>query len=581
MPADVIAARLQAYHLMEQAQTEDHHGVRDRFLELAAEAEREGWLDAAQLAATGVVLYDLVHSPDRQTVEYEIADLVNRARGLDAPALQAVALAIRAISAGVVHDSPSLLEDAGRAVALVEREDLPPLDRCFAWLLAAGAYNAVGLWELADELYDRAALLAPMCEEPVQQAAVVVNRFLIRITWAAALFEVGDEEQALVQVRRAGTAVRSALRTRGLPRLWRLNGSAARHLLDFVKVSFTTPPPPVADVRERLTHLDTFRADLQAAGDVEVLPFLDSFVALGLLRLGLPAEARRRLESGNAAESISSGAHSFQAWVRAEASLPERPDPALAASREYGALVARMRWNNRAGVLGAARAKIAEEQLSAEHAELARDVMLDPLTGLLNRRTFDHWIAATPGKVRPTALLLIDVDSFKMVNDQHGHAVGDQALRRVARVISDHVRTGDTALRLGGDEFAVILSAPGKSASRSASAEDALLRVATERAQAISEAIAGTDWQQMSRTLGMSVSIGIAAASLGPRWPDAADLLYRQADANLYEAKFRRASRGRDGEGGLGQLTVRLARAARRPFARSAPAAPGPGAPAP
>jgi diguanylate cyclase (GGDEF)-like protein len=177
--------------------------------------------------------------------------------------------------------------------------------------------------------------------------------------------------------------------------------------------------------------------------------------------------------------------------------------------------------------------------------------MLDPLTGLLNRRTFDHWMTTTPGKVRPTALLLIDVDSFKLVNDLHGHAVGDQALRRIARVVADHVRTGDTALRLGGDEFAVILSAPGKSAGRSASAEDALLRVAGERAQAISEAVSGIDWHQMSRNLRISVSIGIAAASLGPRWPDAADLLYRQADANLYEAKFRRASRNRDDEGGL------------------------------
>lgn len=551
MPADVIAARLQAYHLMEQAQTEEHEGVRDRLMELAADSEREGWPDAAQLATTGVVLYDLVHSPDRQTVEYEVADLVNRARGLDAPALQAIALAIRAICAGAVHDSPSLLEDAGRAVALVEREDLSALDRCFAWVLCAGAYNTVGLWELADELYDRAALLAPMCEEPVQQAAVVVNRFLIRITWAAALFEVGEEEEALIQVRRAGTAVRSALRTRGLPRLWRLNASTARHLLDFVKVSFTEPPPPAADVRERLTHLDTFRADLLAAGDVEVLPFLDSFVALGLLRLGLPGEARQRLDPSTSPDSVSSGAHSFRAWVRAEVATPDRPDAALRATREYAGLVAQMRWSNRAGVLGAARAKIAEEQLSAEHAELARDVMLDPLTGLLNRRTFDHWIATSPGKIRPTALLLIDVDSFKLVNDLHGHAIGDQALRRVARVVADHVRTGDTALRLGGDEFAVILSAPGKSASRSASAQDALLRVATERARAISEAISEIDWQQMSRNLGMSVSIGIAAASLGPRWPDAADLLYRQADANLYEAKFRRASRGRGGEGGL------------------------------
>ena len=117
-----------------------------------------------------------------------------------------------------------------------------------------------------------------------------------------------------------------------------------------MKVSFTSPPPPATDVRERLTHLDTFRADLLSAGDVEVLPFLDSFVALGLLRLGLPTEARQRLASATSPDSTTSGAHTFQAWVRAEAALPEQPDAALTAHREYGAAVARMRWSDRASV---------------------------------------------------------------------------------------------------------------------------------------------------------------------------------------------------------------------------------------
>ena len=75
-------------------------------------------------------------------------------------------------------------------------------------------------------------------------------------------------------------------------------------------------------------------------------------------------------------------------------------------------------------MLTAARSKIVEEKLTAEHAILAREVMLDPLTGLENRRAFDHWLASAPTQSRPTALLLIDLDAFKDVNDRHGHAVG-------------------------------------------------------------------------------------------------------------------------------------------------------------
>jgi diguanylate cyclase (GGDEF)-like protein/PAS domain S-box-containing protein len=85
----------------------------------------------------------------------------------------------------------------------------------------------------------------------------------------------------------------------------------------------------------------------------------------------------------------------------------------------------------------------------------------DPLTGLRNRRLFEHDLELQVGRCQRygenAALLLIDLDRFKQVNDQHGHRVGDDALRAISRTLTRRLRTTDLLARLGGDEFAVLL----------------------------------------------------------------------------------------------------------------------------
>jgi len=88
--------------------------------------------------------------------------------------------------------------------------------------------------------------------------------------------------------------------------------------------------------------------------------------------------------------------------------------------------------------------------------ELDAAARRDPLTGLANRRAFDEVLASASG-VGGFALLLLDLDGFKAVNDRFGHAAGDELLRQVAGRLSRVVRGSDTLARLGGDEFAVIL----------------------------------------------------------------------------------------------------------------------------
>ncbi|MFO0909868.1 MAG: diguanylate cyclase [Isosphaeraceae bacterium] len=147
---------------------------------------------------------------------------------------------------------------------------------------------------------------------------------------------------------------------------------------------------------------------------------------------------------------------------------------------------------------------------------------LDPLTGCLNRRSFFErferiWDASRLESQAPLACVMLDIDHFKSVNDRFGHAVGDQAIQMVARVLREGVRKEDSVCRYGGEEFCVLL--PGvDEAEASAIADRFRLTVqATE--------FAGTR---------VTSSFGVSSASMGAEGPKA---LLDQADQALYGAK--------------------------------------------
>jgi diguanylate cyclase (GGDEF)-like protein len=183
-------------------------------------------------------------------------------------------------------------------------------------------------------------------------------------------------------------------------------------------------------------------------------------------------------------------------------------------------------------------------------AALSRQAGVDALTGLVTRRVLDEAVAAalsSGAKDQGSALMVMDVDNFKSINDGHGHPVGDDSLVHLARVISGSVRTGDAVIgRLGGDEIAVLL--PG-----------CLPEVAVRRAEELLAAVRAAPLRMSDGTLlALSVSIGVAHA---PR--DAGELrsLYSAADAALYEAK--RDGRGRVAVAGGGIQAVHAAHGAR------------------
>jgi diguanylate cyclase len=152
----------------------------------------------------------------------------------------------------------------------------------------------------------------------------------------------------------------------------------------------------------------------------------------------------------------------------------------------------------------------------------------DGLTGVLNRRTFDRFLSElvekNTVKEQEFALLMIDIDNFKRINDTYGHPVGDSVLAAVANKCRQSIRGEDFLARYGGEEFAIILSG-------------ASLRNAVKKGRQICQAIAGTRYLlegvDSGEPLGLTVSIGVSVCSKA----DTVAALVNRADKALYAAK--------------------------------------------
>jgi diguanylate cyclase (GGDEF)-like protein len=521
------AAYLAAYALFEAVQSEQHAAACAALPAARASAEVHGWPEVGLILDAAAFVHDLTR-PSRSDSVVAPADLdvlVDCAEELGAPALLAVALGLRALTAATVGDTAGLMADASRAVALLDDEEQPAMDRCAGYVVTAAAFNTLPLWELVDELYTRASDLEPQCEAPAQAAAIAVNRVLTRVEWAVALLENGDLGEARLRLGQAADAVPAAL-AQSLPPLWRRDVEA----LAVVATLLSGRPP--GDIEAAVTR---HRQALLDDGDIEVLPLLDAATALALSRSGQAAAAAAAAARLAPTSSASSGARSFPLWVRAQVLAGAEPSAEVRAQQDHAALLGRQRWESRLAVLVAARTQIAAERRQGEHERLSHAVNTDPLTGLHNRRTFDAWLGRrSPNRQRPTALLLVDLDSFKRVNDTLGHDYGDEVLRRFARLLQASVRPGDLAVRHGGDEFAVLLED-----------EHLTVQAAESRARELIAAIADEPWSEVSPDLVVTASIGMAVTTeqtdAVPGRPVDAAGLYRAADAALYAAKRERS----------------------------------------
>ena len=151
------------------------------------------------------------------------------------------------------------------------------------------------------------------------------------------------------------------------------------------------------------------------------------------------------------------------------------------------------------------------------YREMREDAQRDELTGLGNRRAFNERLAREgelQGDLGDVALVVLDLDGLKRINDRGGHDAGDRALRLAADAIRAAIRETDAAYRLGGDEFAVVLSGVDE-------------RIAMAVGERISAALAELGGGALTLSAGVALGNGISEA----------DLLYRRADGATYRAK--------------------------------------------
>jgi two-component system cell cycle response regulator len=179
-------------------------------------------------------------------------------------------------------------------------------------------------------------------------------------------------------------------------------------------------------------------------------------------------------------------------------------------------------------LLARARTQIRRHRYAMELRESVNNTMAmavtDELTGLYNRRYFDRHLAVMLGKAhgqeRDLALMMLDMDHFKAVNDGHGHDVGDAVLKELAQRLRRSIRGVDLACRFGGEEFVVLMP-------------DTDMRQAEAVAERVRATVAEKAFE-VGPSLSLTVSVGV---SLNEEDHDTPETLLKRADIALYRAK--------------------------------------------
>lgn len=413
------------------------------------------------------------------------------------------------------HDPEAGLRGLVAADVALDLAGDDAVQRCNAHANLGAGYEILRLYELAGPHYEAAhteSLRVPDGgANPVLWSA---NLAMLHLQWALELYRVGMVEEAERHSARAAEAAEVAVSE---AREWGDEHRVA--MMQLHRDCALADGPEVEGLADRLLSTAAYLRSIDA---VELALFAAPFLAVALNRVGRRTEATEYIAEAWEQTRPYGNVLSDAALAHTQAVLLEQSGSAEASiALQYGNILAQMLWRDRLRTLHAARTLREYELLRTAHEEASLSASTDALTGLVNRRALDALVntleSATPPHPR-VAVLVIDLDHFKEINDTRGHDAGDETLRHVAGALAGSVRSGDTVARLGGDEFAVVL--PGAS-------EESALAVAGRALLAV-EAL---------QTL-TSLSIGVAVRPAA----DARAAL-TAADGAMYVAK--RAGGGR------------------------------------
>jgi diguanylate cyclase (GGDEF)-like protein len=263
-----------------------------------------------------------------------------------------------------------------------------------------------------------------------------------------------------------------------------------------------------------------------------------------LVAMGRHEEALAHLEEVVAGQGVITTAFQLTAWYLVADCLEAlgRPREAMSALHEYvrhSGVSRDVRLRNTASMAAITvlreRAE-AERDLARMDSQQARRIArVDPLTGVGNRLAFEDALTALATDGGETCLALLDLDHFKVVNDIHGHLVGDEVLRVSADTMTSTLQAHDPGavlFRIGGEEFAAVL------AHRGPDAADEAVRTL----EAVRRAVARQEVRTGGSTITLTVSAGLAVGTVGALGDRSHRALLSHADHNLYRAK----RRGRD-----------------------------------
>ncbi|MEU6024533.1 GGDEF domain-containing protein [Micromonospora sp. NBC_01739] len=362
------------------------------------------------------------------------------------------------------YDIEAVLRDLVSAQTALLADEPNPVIVGNAHTGIAIGYAQLRLYELAAPQFEAAyeATRRESYPDNGNRAMWLCNLAELNLIWALELYQVGQVAEA---ERHTGAAeeyaIRAAAEASGpKAEVWRLSA------LLYAACSRADRQDPAGAAADIPRYTELLRIHGVSEQHQEIL-LCRPFHAVALRRSGRPEQALRVIEEAVtllSAETdwlISAAVHRTHAVLLAATGSPgARP------GLTYGDALAELLWRQRNHWLHTAMTMQAYDALRWQHEQAERAARTDPLTGVANRRGLDRFLRelTDPDLAdRPVAVLAVDIDRFKHINDSLGHATGDEVLRAVADLLTASVRPGDFVARLGGDEFVAIL--PGADAA--------------------------------------------------------------------------------------------------------------------